>query len=130
MSARAARKWSPIATSASDPKDGAGDSDVSIARTRDEEFWYSDGSIILVAHNVEFRVYKGLLTRHSPVFRDMFAPPQPPVASSSTLFKSADTLCPVVHLSDTPKDLRHILRVFMPRRGPRYVCASCFESGA
>ncbi|EIW56927.1 uncharacterized protein TRAVEDRAFT_128217 [Trametes versicolor FP-101664 SS1] len=97
---------------------GDGDSDESVARTRDDEFWYSDGSIILVARDVEFRVYKGLLTHHSPVFRDMFSLAQPPAVSSSVPVESAETLCPVVRLSDSPEDMRHILRVYMPRHGP------------
>ncbi|KAH9856168.1 hypothetical protein C2E23DRAFT_882282 [Lenzites betulinus] len=88
-----------------------------VANTRDEEFWYSDGNIILVARNVEFRVYRGLLSDHSPVFKDMFSLPQPDDASSSALDASAagPDLCPVVHLFDSPEDLRHILRVYMPR---------------
>ncbi|KAL1938258.1 hypothetical protein VTO73DRAFT_11709 [Trametes versicolor] len=83
------------------------------ARTRDEEFWYSDGNIILLAHDVEFRVYKGLLAEHSPVFKDMFSLPQPP----SPVTAPSEDACPVVHLSDSPEDLRHILRVYMPKLG-------------
>lgn len=90
----------------------------SVLRKRDEEFWYSDGSIILVAGDVEFRIYKGLLADHSPVFRDMFSLPQPPVIASLTI----DT-CPVVHLSDSPYDLRHVLRAYMPKGDYRY-CSS------
>ncbi|EIW56908.1 uncharacterized protein TRAVEDRAFT_128274 [Trametes versicolor FP-101664 SS1] len=83
------------------------------ARTRDEEFWYSDGNIILLAHDVEFRVYKGLLAEHSPVFRDMFSLPQPPCPNTVL----SEDACPVVQLSDSPEDLRHILRVYMPKLG-------------
>ncbi|KAH9856096.1 hypothetical protein C2E23DRAFT_502992 [Lenzites betulinus] len=84
------------------------------ARLRDEEFWYSDGSIVLVARNVEFRVYQGILSDHSPVFKDMFSLPQPDDASPSGEPSTGDR-CPVVHLSDSPEDLRHILRFYMPR---------------
>ncbi|EIW56911.1 uncharacterized protein TRAVEDRAFT_81808, partial [Trametes versicolor FP-101664 SS1] len=76
--------------------------------TRDEEFWSSDGDIILVARDVEFRVYKGLLADHSPVFRDMFSLPQSPAPSSTTV--PAEGPRPVVHLSDSSEDLRHMLR--------------------
>ncbi|EIW57114.1 uncharacterized protein TRAVEDRAFT_76005, partial [Trametes versicolor FP-101664 SS1] len=95
----------------------AGEIEPVAGRERDEEFWYSDGNIILVARDVEFRVFKGILAEHSPVFRDMFSLPQPPPAetlSSST----ADDMCPVVHLSDSPEDLRHVLRVYMPKGSP------------
>ena len=81
---------------------------------RDEEFWYEDGTIDLVAGNVVFRVYKGVLAEHSAVFKDMFSLPQPPSESTSSE-------CPVVYLSDSPEDLRHVLRVLMPRNDVRYM---------
>ncbi len=88
-------------------------------RKRDEEFCCSDGNITLVAGDVEFRVYKGILSEHSPVFRDMFSLPQPPVAASSPSSSDDDSTCPVVHLSDSSEDLRHVLRAYMPRSDPR-----------
>ncbi|OJT09465.1 hypothetical protein TRAPUB_14068 [Trametes pubescens] len=83
--------------------------------TRDTEFWFEDGTIILVAKNVQFRVFKGILSDHSPVFRDMFSLPQP--ASASILQGATDAFdaCPVVHLSDSPEDLRHVLRACIPK---------------
>lgn len=95
----------------------------SVARKRDEEFWYPDGSIILVAGDVEFRVYKGILAKHSPVFEDMFSLPQPSDPTSSA--SPAQDVCPVVHLSDSPEDLRHVLRAYMPTGGPRYLSVAC-----
>ncbi|OJT03173.1 hypothetical protein TRAPUB_6249 [Trametes pubescens] len=38
---------------------------------RDEELWYEDGNITLVARDVEFCVFKGILAKHSPVFKDI-----------------------------------------------------------
>ena len=76
-------------------------------RRRDAEFWFEDGTVVLVAGGVEFKVYRGILSDRSPVFEDMFSFPQPP---SSSPF---DT--PVVHLTDSPQDLRHILRACMLR---------------
>ncbi|OJT05560.1 hypothetical protein TRAPUB_3609 [Trametes pubescens] len=97
-----------------------------VARKRDEEFWYPDGSIILVAGDVEFRVFKGILAKHSPVFRDMFSLPQPSDPTSSA--SSAQDVCPVVHLSDSAEDLRHVLRAYMPTGGPRYLSVACMVS--
>lgn len=31
--------------------------------TKDESFWYKDGNIIIVAQDVGFRLYRGLLAR-------------------------------------------------------------------
>ena len=77
-------------------------------RTRDPEFWYEDGNIILIARHVEFRIYKGLLAQHSPVFADMFTFPQPGGVAPA----SAEP--PLVHLTDSPESFRHILRACMP----------------
>lgn len=74
--------------------------------TRDPEFWLEDGNIVLVAHNVAFRVYRGLISKQSQIFHDMFA-------SSETGPMMFDN-CPIVHLSDSPSDFRHLLRVLIP----------------
>lgn len=122
MSARVTRKRARTSSSASasntqdDATKGSGDEPIS--RKRDEEFWYSDGSVILVAQDVEFRVYKGLLAEHSPVFSDMFSLPQPPPASEPVATLSVDA-CPIVHLSDSSEDLRHVLHAYMPKGGTR-----------
>ena len=81
---------------------------------RDEEFWYEDGNVILIAQTVEFRVFKGILADVSPVFKDMLSLPQPADAETSHG-------CAVVHVTDSPGDLRHILRVYMPKTEPRCV---------
>ncbi|KAH9835467.1 uncharacterized protein C8Q71DRAFT_797587 [Rhodofomes roseus] len=86
--------------------------------TRDEEIWYDDGNIVLVAGNVGFRVYRGLLAKRSEVFNDLFTVPQP---QDSWLVYG----CPVVHLSDTPDALRELLGVLLC--GKRYIWRSDIE---
>ncbi|KAI0742413.1 hypothetical protein C8Q80DRAFT_1188200 [Daedaleopsis nitida] len=76
----------------------------------DTEFWFEDGSIVLIAHNVGFRVYKRLLSEHSPFFRDLFQIPQPPGAPKIDG-------CPFVYLTDLPWQLRHLLRALFPTKG-------------
>ncbi|KAI0742401.1 hypothetical protein C8Q80DRAFT_1107964, partial [Daedaleopsis nitida] len=73
----------------------------------DVEFWFDDGNIVLVARDVGFRIYRGLLASQSPVFADMFA------SSSLTNIELQDG-CPTIHLSDSPEDLRDFLRVLAP----------------
>ena len=86
------------------------------SRTKDEEFWFYDGTIILVVEGVEFRISKGLLTEHSHIFRDMFSLPSTGATSDDEYVGS----CPVVHLpSDATRDWRHVLRLYMPRRDTR-----------
>ncbi|KAI0370989.1 hypothetical protein BV20DRAFT_966096 [Pilatotrama ljubarskyi] len=74
------------------------------ALTRDEECWYEDGNLTLVARDVEFRVYMGPLVKHSPVFKDMLSLPQPAEYTGEAF--------PRVHVTDSPEDLRHFLRCF------------------
>ncbi|EJF60258.1 hypothetical protein DICSQDRAFT_171228 [Dichomitus squalens LYAD-421 SS1] len=93
--------------------DSCADADTPQAGPRkcDEEFWYEDGTIILIVGDVEFRVFKGLLVDRSSVFRDMFAFPQPPSGASTS---AGQTSCPEVALTDSPADVRHLLHFLMP----------------
>ena len=77
---------------------------------RDQEFWYKDGTIILIAGDIEFRVYRGPLERHSPVFSDMLSMPQPPESGNKDKEKNKENGCPIIPLSDSPQELRHLLR--------------------
>ncbi|KAI0706736.1 hypothetical protein C8T65DRAFT_651819 [Cerioporus squamosus] len=94
----------------------------------DDELWFANGNLVLIARNVEFRVWKAPLIKHSPVFRDMLSLPQD-VASTSTTLDGASaspknamgSAAPsaIVHLSDSPEDLRHFLHAFFPGKALR-----------
>ncbi|PIL26161.1 hypothetical protein GSI_11916 [Ganoderma sinense ZZ0214-1] len=79
---------------------------------RDEQLWYPDGNIILIAREIEFRLYQGPLMEHSRVFQDMLTMPQPP-PSDTQPSSAASPACVTIHLDDSPEDLRHFLRVFV-----------------
>ena len=70
---------------------------------RHPDLWMDDGSIVIQAENSQFRIHRTTLSRHSPVFRDMFSIPQPT--------DSDDTVdgCPIVRLSDSAEDVTHLL---------------------
>lgn len=77
---------------------------------RDADVWFSTGNLIIVAGGrVAFRVYRGLLALKSEVFRELFELPPPPDQE-----KMDD--CPVVQLSDSPEDLKHLLLVIYCRK--------------
>ena len=78
----------------------------------DEEFWFEDGNLILVAGNVKFRVYQGPLIAHSPVIKDTLSLPQPAEEPPCYAHHEAPS-CPIIPLTDSPHDLRHFLRVFL-----------------
>ncbi|KAH9835470.1 uncharacterized protein C8Q71DRAFT_766019 [Rhodofomes roseus] len=73
----------------------------------DEEFWFTDGSAVVVAGDVAFRVYEGLLTRDSSVFRDLFG--------ARRRSASAERIdgCVVVRLPDVAEEVRVLLRALL-----------------
>ena len=86
----------------------------------DDEFWLEDGNLTLIAReSVEFKVYKGPLIANSPVFKDMLSLPQPDGASTSQC--TCGFAPALVHVSDSPEDLRHLLRALVPGKTPRSV---------
>ena len=86
---------------------------------RDKEFWFEDGTVILVACDTEFRFYKGLLASVSPVFKQLFAECR--VVRNVRMDQEQTYSCPVVRLSDSPENLRHVLRTCSSNRSGRYV---------
>ncbi|KAF8584677.1 hypothetical protein K439DRAFT_1410929 [Ramaria rubella] len=76
--------------------------------TQHPTLYLPDGTVVLLAEGVLFRVYGGLLARHSEVFRSMFS-------LSSHLPSNAEQHdgCPLVRLKDTPKDLEYFLNVLL-----------------
>ncbi|KAF8148191.1 hypothetical protein B0H34DRAFT_803034 [Crassisporium funariophilum] len=65
-------------------------------------FWFEDGNVIIQAESTQFRVHRSVFSKHSPIFRDMFAVPQP--EASPTLDG-----CPVVCLPDTKEDVHNVM---------------------
>ena len=77
----------------------------------DAEFWFDDGTVILEAQNVRFRIYRGILAEHSPVLADMLL--QCTQKDDSSLLPQTS---PVLKLDDSPDDFRHFLRALIPKR--------------
>lgn len=71
--------------------------------THHNDLWFSDGSVVLRAEQTLFRVHISFLSRHSTVFKDTFAIPQP---------QPLETIegCAVVRMHDTAMDLSVFLR--------------------
>ena len=110
----AKRPRSDLDTSSNDDADSLED------LARDNDFWLVDGTVVLIARKVAFKVYMGLLAEQSPVFSDVFS------SASSNSSKTLDH-APVVHLSDSPEDLRHLLRALLPNRQRWFVYFSLFS---
>ncbi|KAH8804131.1 hypothetical protein DL96DRAFT_1474693 [Flagelloscypha sp. PMI_526] len=66
--------------------------------------WFEDGNLVLQSRDkIQFKVYKGLLARHSAVFKDMVSIPQPQHQ------KEMAEGCPLVFLTDSGADLSTFL---------------------
>ena len=67
------------------------------------DVWFDDGTLIIQAGEKSFRVYRGILSRASSVFRDML----------SLAVTDGDEVidgCPVVHVSDSAADMSFFIR--------------------
>lgn len=81
---------------------------------QDTEVWMDDGNVVIAAVEDDkkkgktthlFRCHKSVLSKHSPVFRDLFTMPQ----SSDT--KDIWEGFPLVTLPDPAQDVRLLLRM-------------------
>ena len=71
---------------------------------RSEKLWLEDGSVVLQAENVQFKVHRSILTKHSQIFADLFKMPHPPTEPTVEG-------CPVVLLQDSAEDVKHVLLI-------------------
>ncbi|GJE90736.1 hypothetical protein PsYK624_068800 [Phanerochaete sordida] len=70
---------------------------------RCEDVWFEDGTVVLQADRTLFRVYAGVLSRHSAFFSDLFAAPRP---SDVETYEG----CLLVGMQgDNPEDVRNFL---------------------
>lgn len=91
-------------------------SDATFGLTRNTEFWFLDGNIVLIAGKMAYRVHKGVLADISPVFREMFFGAHPLLVLGDA--RSFDN-CPSVHLFEAEDEVEQLLNIIY--RGRRYV---------
>ncbi|KDR79569.1 hypothetical protein GALMADRAFT_277900 [Galerina marginata CBS 339.88] len=89
--------------------------------TRSTEFWFEDGNIIIQAETTQYRVHRGVIARHSKVFRDMTGLPQPDTSSESLLEG-----CPIVYLTDSPMDWKNVFKLLYDTE-PTYKATDVLE---
>ena len=83
------------------PADGCTDDDAII---RHPDFYFPDGSVVIIVEKTAFRIHKYVLARHSDVFNGMWDIPQPPV------YDMYDG-CPTVKLADSKTDFIDVMKV-------------------
>ncbi|EIW56963.1 uncharacterized protein TRAVEDRAFT_151611 [Trametes versicolor FP-101664 SS1] len=70
---------------------------------RHQEYWFDDGSVVVIAQDTAYKIHKSMLARHSEVFNGLFSVPQ----------TSADDHldgCPVVPVPDSSADFSNLLK--------------------
>ncbi|KAJ7095737.1 hypothetical protein B0H15DRAFT_68879 [Mycena belliarum] len=63
--------------------------------------WFDDGNVILMSHNLAFKVYKGMVSQHSTMLRDMLDQQETEVVDG----------CPAIQLEDATIDISSFLVV-------------------
>ncbi|OBZ73664.1 hypothetical protein A0H81_06186 [Grifola frondosa] len=74
---------------------------------RSRDLWFDDGSVVLIAEKIGFRVHKSQLALRCEFFQDMFGLPQPENEESGAEIYEK---CPVVRMSDKAEDVADFLR--------------------
>ncbi|PAV20574.1 hypothetical protein PNOK_0320100 [Pyrrhoderma noxium] len=112
---------SPPASPSVSPILPSNESPAMTSESRQTDFWFNDGSVILVSGNVAFKVHKGQLSRHSEVFGDLLSVPQPP---DEATFEN----CYIVELHDSPVDLWYLLKALYDGLYFKQLCSSDFAN--
>ena len=68
------------------------------------DFYFPDGSVVIIVEKTAFRIHKYVLARHSEIFSGMWDIPQPPV---SDMYDG----CPTVKLADSKNDFVEVMKV-------------------
>ncbi|EKM61831.1 uncharacterized protein PHACADRAFT_180864 [Phanerochaete carnosa HHB-10118-sp] len=72
-----------------------------ILYARYEELWFEDGNVIVVSHDVTFKLHAGVLKRHSSVFRDLLNEKK---ATQAEIYEG----CQVLRLTDRVGELAEL----------------------
>ncbi|KAF9485854.1 hypothetical protein BDN70DRAFT_870761 [Pholiota conissans] len=78
------------------------------------EPWFEDGNIVLITQEnpTAFRIHRGVLSRHSEIFSDMLALPQP--VTNTEFYMN----CQVVTIYDLPSELSNLIKALYD--GPHF----------
>lgn len=71
------------------------------------KLWFDDGSLVIQASSVRYRIHRTIVCQHSAIFRDMMAMPQPDDGSLDN--ENTFDGCPLVKLEDSSDDLSMLL---------------------
>jgi hypothetical protein len=75
---------------------------------RCEDLWLNGGDIVIRAENTVFKVLAAILSIASPIFKDMFGLPQPPVAGTE-MYEGI----PLVRLPDSAFEVTQFLKALI-----------------
>ena len=87
-----------------EPTPSEGDTRDDEAIVKHPDFYFPDGSVVIIVEKTAFRIHKYVLARHSEVFNGMWDIPQPLV---SDMYDG----CPTVKLADSKSDFIEVMKV-------------------
>jgi len=103
------QKAKPMATADTNSPNDVAKSEI----TKHPEFWFKNGSVVVVAESTAFRIRPSILAQSSSVFSGLLTIPHPPNEE-----KIED--CPVVFLPDSADDIAELLSIlYLGRRYQR-----------
>ncbi|KAJ7106402.1 hypothetical protein C8R43DRAFT_1045799 [Mycena crocata] len=86
------------------------------------DLWFEDGNLVIQAGDTQFRVYRGILAKRSPIFQDMLSLPQP---ADSELVAG----CPMVRISDSALEATAFLKaIFLPESFKPYPAETTYDT--
>ena len=75
--------------------------------TRDADFWFEDGNVVIIADRTAFRIHQSILRRHTDLIADH-------LEINSRWRDDADEDYVVVRVSDSAKSFKGLLRLLYP----------------
>ena len=77
-----------------------------------EKVWFEDGNCVLVAENVAFKVFLGIIEKISTAFAGMSTLPQPADGENAMTYAG----CPVIRMEDSANEMTRFLQaIFDPQ---------------
>ncbi|KIJ29134.1 hypothetical protein M422DRAFT_269564 [Sphaerobolus stellatus SS14] len=76
--------------------------------TKHPELYFPDGTVVLLCDDTLFKVYAGILSVQSEIFRDMFS-----LTAHQPVEIEKHDGCPLVRLADDKEELAHFLKALL-----------------
>ena len=77
--------------------------------SRHHDLWFEDGNVVLKAENTIYKLFRGILSKESPLFADMLSLPQGAVVDPSNTYDG----CPLISFLERGEDMTCFLAALL-----------------